>query len=313
MNFKVKKIVAIQQLVLILFSSIFILLASFTTSIAVKFDESKYTEFTQLQPYNTKKYFKVFAETDYVKNKIVLQDKDNASQLVVDRGAYIYFDKKMNKISLNVQKADGTWKFYKEIKDTDILYIDENFPDRVMVNLYNSSLLSNQVKIQKFFIKVNKSNSVKYDQDENRYAVSYNGTIHVRCGEKLKLYTDYGKQSGGRNGYLYYFNEGFNSSDWKAYNVDGYDITVPVSSVSAAYVNWKNDYNSLTSQKPFRIRASNFITDTGNANSYTLNFEEYNPTITDPNDSYYITTVKNEKCGRETDYRIVMRSLFTEQ
>lgn len=302
MKSKLKKLLAVQLVLLILLSAVVVLFPSgINESYAVP---KNWTEFSKLQPYNgTKKYFKVYAETDYVKNNIVQQDPNNASRLLVDRGAWIYFDKKMDSITYEVQQADGTWKFYGGKVDSDRIYIDLTLPTEFRVILRKKpSLLSRVPDKQEFLIRVRDLNSMKYYQDENKYAVYSNGTVHVRAGETLKMSTAYGKTSGGRNGEYYVTRKEGNTN--KVFEANGYNIQVPKSSVTTAFINWRNNFNASIIGNSFRIRSSNFITDSKDPSSYTLSTLHYNPKYSGPN-TLYITDVRNEKCGVYTDYRIV--------
>lgn len=300
MKSKLKKLIVVQLILLIIFSTTAILFPSgVTESIAVP---KNWTEFSKLQPYKgEKKYFKIYAETEYVKNNIVQQDPNNSSRLLVDRGAWIYFDKTMDSIIYEVQQSDGTWKFYGGKTDSDRIHIDLNLPSEFRVILRKKpSLLSRVPDKQEFLVKVRDLNSMKYNQNENAHAVYYNGTVHVRAGETLKMSTAYGKTSGGRNGEYYVARVEGN----KIYEANGYNIKVPPSTVSTAFLNWRNNFNASIIGNSFKIRASNFISSDRDPSSYTLNATGYKPRFGGADD-LYITDVRNEKCGVHTDYRIV--------
>ena len=335
----IKKFTAIIQILIIMTSAVITLFNFSTTTVLAKIP-SEWHQMAKLSTSAKQTNFKVYVGSYDVAGEKVIDISNSASDnvrisdydkwqknpkysdsgwannwLLVDRKSTIYFDYDAN-ITIQRVGTNGIIGTPQNMGTGNSFTFSYGLPEQFRITLSRKKgfVYKEELK-ESFYVKIRDNNEVYFSEGDNPNAIYENGVIYGRAGETVSFQTKWknenGGSTGGRNGYFYEIGK-----TGKIFNVSGYNVTLPPSSVASARFGWMNDYGSVANNRNdgWKIKSSNFVTDAETQNAYTLNVVKHTDTVAGINKDYTlyakVEKINDNRYGFNTQRNIGLNTLY---
>lgn len=262
MNKKITKILAIQNILVILLSAIIGLFSFSVTESIAKKDEFDFNEKPRIASLEK---FSIHADISNVRGGAVqLVRKD---YIELDAGSILYIQPTQKLYAYRVEAKVGNKQVKYFGEDINIINVNDNsLPDEFDIQVsYKSKFITgwNSTTNNKIHVKIRHNNAI-WQANANRTAAMENGVIYARPEGKIQLSTAWTQSSADnvRKGY------------WEVDNPEFYvdnasnTVSIPKRIGAKTQVTWKNNYGA--SLPSITIIASNMVTDGINATCYSV-------------------------------------------
>lgn len=273
MKEKLKKLLAFQQVIVMIFSVVTLLFTTGTTKTYAKAPKVD-TEGKNLIRYIQTYSFDVYGISDQVRASVVeAGESANTRNLIVDDGARIFIDPKNDVYEIRAE----AWLDGSQIKSfgsnvNEIVFRKEELPERFDLRLLYRTSSLNDLKYwdaNVLHVKM-RQNEFYFNADKNPNAIVEDGTIYVKPGTTLELSTVWGENSALAK------RKGNYSVRDTRFSVQAGSSTLHVPNVAGAeaFIIWRNEYGASINGS-LRVLTSNFASSRNNATSYIVKKPSY--------------------------------------